>query len=585
MAEPTTFEEFEDYVQKKAYLYPITSELLSWGRTENTPEFQYHQENIQKLWDKHGKAPIVEGIIGFSYYMFKTMDAIDNFCKEIQYSQRKQYSLRKQKRFTYEPTPVSLYSVTFSEEDQKMFESMPTENMYFKKFVDSTRSRGSKKKCLLKKSLESCSIFKKAKENNKRMYAIRGKPIHKWEYDEEGHIKHDKSGDFMMKLSDELIFWSVLCAPYRDPSIEFEKGAKRDYRFIADTELLDVVDDYKSKLEELVGKDNKKSKTKREKYERVLNSTDPIPPYGIHLDEVLKVRKRMRIKEGEAVYYISAELDCLEEGVHGWSAQEIVEGFVTLHDRFIYLYAPKNKLLKVAEDRFYSDSGYERIRPALLDCIVSRACRNEFLKLGDERIIDITNDNFLTDDEKEVMARNVLNVLQKEITVDRFNRIIRDRIFDANVHDKIPHSYIGAIFKSGELDILRDILEKEKTKEGYRNFEIKHPGVIAHYFPEENKTKISDFLALMQKKEDELIENSEGDPDQVEEVVRRKLNIPNIEKIKQKLEGEMYYFLGIRAKTDSEIKKGIEDLRNLNTYFGVDLSFYDKINEDGARDA
>jgi hypothetical protein len=78
-----------------------------------------------------------------------------------------------------------------------------------------------------------------------------------------------------------------------------------------------------------------------------------------------------------------------------------------------------------------------------------------------------------------------------------------------------------------------------------------------------------------------LIEACEGDPEQIGELIHRKLDIPGIERIKGDIEGDEDYFLGCGAETDAEVKKEIEDLRNLGTCYGVDMSFYDKINVDG----
>jgi hypothetical protein len=63
-------------------------------------------------------------------------------------------------------------------------------------------------------------------------------------------------------------------------------------------------------------------------------------------------------------------------------------------------------------------------------------------------------------------------------------------------HDKIPHSYIGAMLKQGDVYAIREIMKFEKTGKGFRGFEIKHPELKKRFDLKYRKIKLKNLSKM-----------------------------------------------------------------------------------------
>jgi hypothetical protein len=410
MGEPTTFEEFEDYIQKKSYLYPVVSTILKkdgefYKNTTDDIAYQANRDNVGKLWEEYKSAPVVECIVGFKHYFVETVVAVEKFVgKNLQGIKTpiKIDNYNKISKGDYDSCSETVLDFDSGE--------VP---LYYQPYLEVTD--------LLEKSTDpkkGCKMFSDALQKGKAVYALKGPKIHKWTKDEKGHIIRDKCGDFRMNLNDELIFWSVVCAPF----YEIEDNKEYDLRFIADTEILDVAEDYKKKLEELV--DEPHNKDKRKKYQQICESKLPAC-YGVYIDEVNNVREILKPGEDEAVYFVTAEKGYSE------NAKGTVVFLMAMYNDF--------KDCNLRSVAYMTDGGLNRYR-----------------------------DKFYIKEMSEGKSK-FINAELKNKTNRRMSKI-----FEESTHDKIPHSYIGSMLKLGEFGTLMSILGEELTDVGLRGFEIEN---------------------------------------------------------------------------------------------------------------
>jgi hypothetical protein len=453
MPEPKTFKEFESYVKRKAYLYPITSTLLKKGEfySNCTDDVAYetNRENIEKLWREYKSAPIVECVIGFKHYLAETVVSVEKFAEREAKSRIKE--------------PVN-YAAFIKLRDEV--------NAEYKK-MGITDGANVGQACqiyhevtnLLRKSTDpkkGCKMFSDALQRGKAVYAFKGPIIHKWKKDEKGHIMRDGCGDFMMDLNDELIFYSVLCAPHY--ILFSDKVLKADFRFIADTEVLDVAGDCKKRLEELLNEPS--SRDKRRRYRKIYESKLPAC-YGIYVDEIQKIRELLKPEENEAVYLITADKGSGED------ADDVMSFFWCYYDSLRRNLGKKSySLLEIARHKL---NNYKNLSYA-------KNMSKEKKKFINSRIKGKT-DKFLI------------------------------KVFSKQSHDKIPHSYIGSIIKSGELGTLMHMLGEELTDLGLKGFEIENVDAVQNkgyerqYFENTNDVAIiakmiQEFLMILRNKVD-----------------------------------------------------------------------------------
>jgi hypothetical protein len=363
MAEPKTFEEFEDYMQKKSYLYPATSFILSrenyqYERGELTQHYFSRRAKIKRLWKEYKSAPSVECILAFTHYFNETYDALERFCASNQemikkpIDPKRYYYLKDLNKVEYTRHVVLEELLYFNgkeaadkfldklkecsgQDDDTLIENMISisknmvmdsnersvyaftnhlnekTNMYP---IKETQQPYYDVTDFFEKSInpdKGCNLFSNTVKQNKKIYAFKGPAIHKWKKDEKMDLMRDDNGHgvFMMNLNDELIFWSVLCAPFSTP--DFDEYVTpyyedHDLRFIADTEILDVAEYY--------------SKKHPKEYRRMQKGKDSCY-YGIYLDEIEKIRELIKPADGEAVYFIT-----------GWSIDKTLEPFYKFHN-------------------------------------------------------------------------------------------------------------------------------------------------------------------------------------------------------------------------------------------------------------
>jgi hypothetical protein len=478
MTEPKTFEEFESYVQKKAYLYPITSELLSWGKADNTEEFWYHREGIKRLWDRYKKSPTVECIIGFTHYLSETDRALKTFPK---YNNKLIDSLMQRDK-KGNILGMELYDVTTCSVESER------NSFILRKSVDPKRG---------------CKMFADALKGNKHhICAFKGPKIHKWKKDGKGDIMRDDNdnGDFRVDINDEVIFYSVICSPSNDPFYKIRHGKTPDFRFIADTEILDIAEYYREKHPK--------------EYRRMKSGKDSCC-YGAYLDEVLEARKKTGAKDDEAVYFMTVEADPLGDYDMFYTADRFAEMYNEIKIgcnegiggiEILLCHGELNRystaitlsvLREIRNEEYKNVSRDEwcRIRKKMKDSnkhlsdfeikILQKKLEKAWLKHQFRKVEGLYN---RLKDQGRTLCEEEINGLFKKMyglaKVELKEEIVHEKIFDIfnfNMHDRIPHSYVGSVFKSGEIGVIKEILEKEKTEEGLRGFLIKSPQINSEY--------------------------------------------------------------------------------------------------------
>jgi hypothetical protein len=334
----------------------------------------------------------------------------------------------------------------------------------------------------LKNSIDpkkGCRMFAEAIKEGKRVYAFKGPALHKWKKDEKGHIekvigKDGKFIDFKMDLNDALIFYSTLCTPYTDP---YDLSVM-DLRFIADTEVLDIAEDYKKRLEELVEEKGKKARDKRRKYEKRLSGEDSCC-YGIHLNEVTAIREIVKPVEGEAVYFMTSSEKM---------AKKTINSFVYMHNEMKSGYSPVMLLLvpRLVVDKYRNyltkkehNKQVSTVVQKLKELDVSKLSNSEKMGLFDELSGEETDRDRVSD---KLFA-----------------------LFNRDTHDKIPHSYIASILKSGELTTLMRIARKEEGSNGLKGFTVIDKEINSKYLSKFRDKAI--FAAILPQIVDNIVEN------------------------------------------------------------------------------
>jgi hypothetical protein len=485
MVEPTTFEEFEDYVQKKSYLYPITSELLSWGKADNTEEFWYHRDGIKRLWDRYGKAPSIECIIGFGYYFVETMNAIEYVSKHSNFDLI---------AINLRTADVNGSTFNFPKYDRKQFPNLldggdidyvMAEDVtdYLTKSIDP--KKGSKR-------------LSSAIQEGKRIYALVGPPIHKWKKDENRNILRDGHKDFMMDLSNELIFYSILCAQYTRPfyrgdefeserfdSSEWNRAFDENLKFIADTEVYDVLFYYKRK--------------EKKRYDNMIDGKESTC-YGIYVDELNKIREHFKIGppdvqlnlDGEEISGLAIYLLCDYPSDDDPVDEEDGAKYKRL-TTFFQLFDARNFLFEnfTGPEMLFFNGIYMDIISSFEEAVHSRP---ELLKNSQMQ----PGFDFFEGGANEMPP----GFEYLKATTGNINFLLEDvlQFFNHNTHDKIPHSYVGSLVKHMEITYLIELLEKDLTNEGIRGFEIKHPLVKSKFISNNTyKNKINRKLSVLKE--------------------------------------------------------------------------------------
>jgi hypothetical protein len=282
-------------------------------------------------------------------------------------------------------------------------------------------------------------------EEGKRVYAFKGPAIHKWKKDENGLIEKDNKKDFKIDLSDEIIFYSLLCSPYVSDYINYY--GTEDLRFIADTELLDIAEHYyKPKLK--TAKSHKKNK-----YQRKLDGKDDLY-YGIFLDEVGSVRKLVKPGENEAVYFITS---------YQHKINTAVSYFCRMHNQ-LKESEYKHKIIELVHKPFLNAlrEQYEETRYDMDDMSAGELIHSGILEKNG---FDSTNPN----DVELIQSICLDKAPLRHIHEDSLTKVSQ------YTHDRIPHSFIGSLFKSGELSTIIELLGEETTNSGIKGFPF--PGI------------------------------------------------------------------------------------------------------------
>jgi hypothetical protein len=548
MKQPKDFGEVEKLLLENDYakeLYPFTSELLTRGREEKTAEYCHHRAHVKKLWEQYKRMPTIECTIGFKHYFTKTAMAIDDFVqsnhqmiKEV-VSETTYDHLKQMSKEEYRLSITNRHITASFEDDeaQKLFDALGKrakndDEYWFDGVLEESKKVIGEEKTermrlaieyevskaptagkqpfydvtdMLGKSMSKggCKMFVDAYNEGKRVYAFVAPKLHKWKTDENGLIlkdKDDNTGEFMMDVKkNELIFYSVLCAHYTDPLIR----ENMDLRFVADTEVLDVKEHYEKKSKEL--KENGDPENKRESCNKRLHSRKSMC-YGIYLNEIEEIRKKLSPGENEAVFLITANA----KGKN--SAYKTINSFVYLHNGL------KNAAkwhTSLAIETLFPGFIADKYRNYLIDEERYTQKLSELAK-NDERLSKLDIENLddlkfskLSDADREYLFDKLA---ETEISNDKIAKYLFTA-FSKDTHDKIPHSFIGSILKSGELSTLRDIVGQELTEHGFRGFRIADPVLKIKYAPklEEVKTLIK-ILEKSAMESAEIMANKEGIP-------------------------------------------------------------------------
>jgi len=469
-----TFEEFKEEAKKRAYLCPTINAILNDQKTHPTIKLASGEEkinlgesNLKKVWARYRLTPVVECILNFKNYFVQTYNAFENYCNnndyimktpmhgiffdEVSKKNKKEYIAWVVSNRTYNylnKLTWGHWSIEHKDEIKKLEDVLLnkinndglSDDEFLKKATnhaisiinskDSYRSVYRRKKRIevekqntinyfitalnfemsnypitkkmqpyvnvtknLKKSSEDCKIFATAIKKGNEIYAFKGPIIHKWKNDKKGCLMRNTDGksDFMMEFNDDVIFWSTLCSPYLNEHLE-----QVDMRFIAYTEISDIVNYYKKYDKKKYGDIKKGSRT----------------VFGIHLEELLSIKKFMKPKPKETVYLMTGERYEMSETLFLFS--KIYNNVKKAHAKGI---------------------------PAI--CGLSPNDPNlpfSTWNLSKQMLNYFDNKNF------EILEKRVL----KWITF--------------NTHDKIPHSLIGALVKSGETEIIMKYLCFDLTK-------------------------------------------------------------------------------------------------------------------------